>query len=89
VVTLGGKPQERDGLATFLLCIIVRYLPADEKAKPEPPKKPRNPVKRLTMAERARTKGQPSWNGQPKRDWDGPELPPKTGSKQTAAKSAG
>ena len=68
---------------------IVRYVPAEEKAQPEPPKKPRKPAKRLTAAERARTKGQPSWNGQPKRDWDGPELPPKIGSKRTATESAG
>ena len=55
---------------------LVRYVPADEKAKPEPPKPPRKPSRRLSAEEWDRTKGRPSWNGQPKRDWDGPDLPP-------------
>jgi hypothetical protein len=55
---------------------IVRYVPADEKAHPEPPKPPRKPSRRLTASQRAHYKGRPSWNGQPKRDWDGPDLPP-------------
>jgi hypothetical protein len=53
---------------------IVRYTPAEEKARPEPPKPPR----RLSAAERAKTAGRPSWNGQPKRDWAGPDLPPRS-----------
>ena len=57
---------------------IVRYTPAEEKSKSEPPKPPRKPSRRLTAAERAKTAGRPSWNGQPKRDWSGPELPPRT-----------
>jgi hypothetical protein len=57
---------------------IVRYTPAEEKAKPEPPKPPRKPSRRLSAAERAKTAGRPSWNGQPKCDWAGPDLPPRT-----------
>jgi hypothetical protein len=54
---------------------IVRYVPADEKAEPEPPKPPRKPSRRLTAAEREQYKGRPSWNDKPKRDWAGPDLP--------------
>jgi hypothetical protein len=54
---------------------IVRYTPVEEKARPEPPKPPRKPSRRLSAAERAKTAGRPSWNGQPKRDWSGPDLP--------------
>jgi hypothetical protein len=57
---------------------IVRYTPAEEKARPEPPKPPRKPSRRLSAAERAKTAGRPSWNGQPKHDWAGPDLPPRT-----------
>jgi hypothetical protein len=57
---------------------LVRHEPGEEKAKPEPPKPPRKPSRRLSAAERAQTAGRPSWNGKPKRDWDGPELPPRT-----------
>jgi hypothetical protein len=60
---------------------IVRYTPAEEKAKPEPPKPPRKPSRRLSAAERAKAAGRPSWNGQPKRDWSGPDLPPRTPSR--------
>ena len=56
---------------------IVRYAPPEGKAKPELPKPPRKPSRRLSAAERARTAGRPSWNGQPKRDWSGPDLPPR------------
>src|SRR5579875_873012 len=55
---------------------LVRYTPADEKAKPEPPKPPRKPSRRLTPEQRAFYQGRPSWNGKPKRDWNGPDLPP-------------
>jgi hypothetical protein len=54
---------------------LVRHTPAEEKVRPEPPKPPRKPSRRLSAAERERTKGRPSWNGQPKRDWVGIELP--------------
>jgi hypothetical protein len=57
---------------------LVRHEPLAEKAKPEPPKPPRKPSRRLSAAERAKTAGRPSWNGKPKRDWDGPDLPPRT-----------
>jgi len=56
---------------------VVRYTPPEEKARPEPPKPPRKPSRRLSAAERAKTVGRPSWNGQPKRDWVGPDLPPR------------
>jgi hypothetical protein len=63
---------------------IVRYTPFDEKAKPEPPKPPRKPSRRLSAAERAKTAGRPSWNGQPKHDWAGPDLPPRPSRRQVA-----
>jgi hypothetical protein len=57
---------------------IVRHVSIEEKARPETPRPPRKPSRRLSPAERAQTRGRPSWNGQPKRDWDGPDLPPRT-----------
>jgi hypothetical protein len=58
----------------------TRALPPQPRRKPspEPPKPPRNPSRRLSAAERAKTAGRPSWNGQPKRDWAGPDPPPRT-----------
>ncbi len=68
---------ERDQVAlSWAIRAIVRHVPLEERRKPEPPKKPRKPTKRLSERERAIYKGKPSWNGKPKRDWDGPELPP-------------
>jgi hypothetical protein len=64
---------------------IVRYTPAEEKARPEPPKPPRKPSRRLSAAERAKTAARPSWNGQPKRDWTGPDLPPRLPRRGSAA----
>jgi hypothetical protein len=55
---------------------LVRFVPPDEKALPEPPPKPRKPSRRLSPAQRTVYKGKPSWNYQSKRDWDGPDLPP-------------
>jgi hypothetical protein len=55
---------------------LVRFVPPEEKARPEPPKPPRKPARRLTPAQRRQFRGRPSWNGKPKRDWDGYELPP-------------
>jgi hypothetical protein len=55
---------------------LVRYLPLEEKRRLEPPKKPRKPAKRLSARQREIFAGKPSWNGKPKRDWDGPALPP-------------
>jgi hypothetical protein len=55
---------------------LVRHVPAEEKRRPEPPKPPRKPRQRLTAIERARYAGRPSWNGEPMRGWDGPDLPP-------------
>jgi hypothetical protein len=54
---------------------IVRYTPAEEKAKPEPPKPPRKPATRLTQRQWEIYQGKRSWNGKPKRDWEGPNLP--------------
>ncbi len=68
---------ERDQKAlSWAIRAIVRYVPQQEKAKPEPPKPPRRPARRLSERERAIYKGKPSWNGKPKRGWDGPDLPP-------------
>ena len=64
---------------------LVQYVPADEKARPEPPRPPRKPSRRLSPEERSKTKGRPSWNGQPKRDWDGPGLPPPPSSPRRPA----
>jgi hypothetical protein len=54
---------------------LVRHLPLDEKQRAEPPKPARKPAKRLTQRQREIYQGKPSWNGKPKRDWDGPNLP--------------
>jgi len=68
---------ERDQVAlSWAIRMVVRYVPLAEKRRAEPPKKPRKPSRRLSERERAIYKGKPSWNGKPKRDWDGPELPP-------------
>lgn len=55
---------------------LVLHVPDAEKILPEPPKKPRQPARRLSPAQRKATAGRPSWNYSPKRDWNGPELPP-------------
>jgi hypothetical protein len=68
---------ERDQKAlAWAIRAIVRNVPQQEKAKPEPPKPPRRPARRLSERERAIYAGKPSWNGKPKRGWDGPDLPP-------------
>jgi len=54
---------------------LVRHLPLEEKRRPEPPKKPRKPAKRLSPRQREMYAGKPSWNGKPKRDWEGPTIP--------------
>jgi hypothetical protein len=74
---------ERDQKAVaWVIRALVRYVPPGVKAATEPPKPPRTPARRLSPAERAAQRGHgPSWNGQPKRDWAGPTLPPtSTGS---------
>jgi hypothetical protein len=55
---------------------LVRQTSPEEKVRPEPPKPPRKPSRRLTSAQKARLTG-PSWNGQPKQDLDGLDLPPR------------
>jgi hypothetical protein len=68
---------ERDQKAlAWAIRALVRYVPDAEKMKPEPPKPPRKPARRLTPAQRETFKGKPSWNHRPKRDWAGAELPP-------------
>jgi hypothetical protein len=68
---------ERDQKAlSWAIQAIVRYVPREEKQRPEPPRPAPKPSRRLSERERAIYKGKPSWNGKPKRDWAGPELPP-------------
>lgn len=68
---------ERDlKAASWAIRALIRYVPMDEKQRPEPPKPPRKPSRRLSAVEKERAHGRPSWNGKPKRDWDGPDLPP-------------
>ena len=61
--------------------VLMRIEPGTCPAVTPPPtaamKPPRKPSRRLSATERAKTAGRPSWNGQPKRDWDGPDLPPR------------
>jgi len=67
---------DRDQVAlAWAIRQLVRLMPPEEKARPEPPKKPRAPRRRLSAEERAKYKGVPSWNGRPKRGWAGIELP--------------
>ncbi len=71
--------MERDLKAlAWAIRALVCYVPPAEKGRPEPPRPKRTtPRRRLTPEERAAQRGKgPSWNGQPKRDWDGPDLPP-------------
>src|SRR5262249_50411422 len=68
---------ERDQKAlAWAVRALVEYVSPEEKSRPEPPKKPRAPRRRLSLEEKERYKGKPSWNGQPKRGWTGIELPP-------------
>ncbi len=68
---------ERDQVAlAWAIRMVVRHVPVEEKRRPEPPKKPRKPTRRLSERERAIYKGKPSWNGKPMRGWDGPEQVP-------------
>jgi hypothetical protein len=67
---------DRDQVAlAWAIRELVRLMPPEEKAKPEPPRKPRTPKRRLSPEEKAKYRGVPSWNGQPKRGWAGIELP--------------
>ncbi len=68
---------ERDLKATsWAIRALVRYVPLEEKRTPEPPKPARALRRRLSAVEKERAHGRPSWNGQPKRGWEGPDLPP-------------
>jgi hypothetical protein len=67
--------RDQKALAWAIRALVLN-LPADEKAQPEPPKKPRSPSRRLSPAQRKALAGKPSWNYTPKRGWDGPDLPP-------------
>ena len=55
---------------------LVQFVSPDVKQQAEPPKKPRKPSRKLSPAQKTVYKGKPSWNHQPKRDWDGPDLAP-------------
>jgi hypothetical protein len=46
------------------------------KQEPESPAKPRKPSPKLSPAQKMVYKGKPSWNHQPKRDWDGLDVAP-------------
>jgi hypothetical protein len=67
--------RDQKALAWAIRALVLHVLP-DEKAMPEPPRKPAKPSRRLSAAEKRRFAGRPSWNHRPKRDWDGPDLPP-------------
>jgi len=68
---------DRDQKAlSWAIRALVQHVPPDEKQRPEPPREPKKPARRLSPAQRRVYKGRPSWNGLPKRDWDGPDLPP-------------
>jgi hypothetical protein len=54
---------------------LVQCVPPEVKQEAEPPKKPRKPARKLSPAQRQVYKGKSSWNHQPKRDWDGPDVP--------------
>ena len=56
---------------------IVRYTPAEEKAQPSHPSRHASPHAAYLPLNEPRQQGRPSWNGQPKRDWAGPDLPPR------------
>jgi len=68
---------DRDQVAlAWAIRALVRLMPPDEKAKPEPPRPPRKPRRRLSAEQKERYRGVPSWNGQPKKGGAGIELPP-------------
>jgi hypothetical protein len=67
---------DRDQKAlSWAIRAIVRYVPDEEKNKPEPPRPARKPSRRLSANQRRLYEGRPSWNGKTKRDWAGPDLP--------------
>jgi hypothetical protein len=67
---------DRDQKAlSWAIRALVRHVPPDEKTRAEPPKKPARPARRLSLGEKQRYAGRPSWNHRPKRDWEGPDLP--------------
>src|SRR5262249_12356730 len=71
--------MERDLKAlAWAIRALVRHVPPEEKARAEPPRPKRSRERRrLSPEERAANRGKgPSWNGRPKRGWDGPDLPP-------------
>jgi hypothetical protein len=71
-----GIQLVRDVALAWAIRALVLHVPAQEKGASEPPPKPRLPSRRLSRAQRAVYAGKPSWNGKPKRGWDGPNLPP-------------
>jgi hypothetical protein len=80
---------DRDQVAlAWAIRELVRLMPAEEKARPEPPRPPRKPKHRLSAAEKAMYRGVPSWNAQPKRGWAGIELPPRPSRRSPPAGGA-
>ena len=55
---------------------LVLHVPPRRRSVPNRRRNRGNPARRLSPAQRKATAGRPSWNHSPKRDWDGPELPP-------------
>lgn len=53
---------------------LVLLVPSELKELPEPPRPPRPPSVRHPRG--TVKKNVPSWNGQPKKNWAGPDLPP-------------
>jgi hypothetical protein len=76
--TANDYAVDRDQKAlAWAIRALVQHVPTAEKARAEPPKPPRKPSRPLSAEERDKTKGRPSWNGKPKRNWDVPDLPPR------------
>jgi hypothetical protein len=75
--TVYDHSVERDLKAlVWTIQALARFVPSEEKAKPEPPLKPRGYRKKLTPRQQEIYQGKPSWNSKPMRGWDGPKLPP-------------
>lgn len=80
---------DRDQVAlAWAIKAIVCHVPTEDKVRPEPPKPPRRPSRRLSAAEKVTYRGRPSWNEQPKRGWDGIELPDQLPQRDTLGDSA-
>jgi hypothetical protein len=67
--------RDRKALA-WAIHALVQCVPPEVKQEAVPPKQPRKPARKLSPAQKTVYRGKPSWNHQPKRDWDGPDLAP-------------